>query len=68
MQQALGWLRWSPDQFWGSTLAELTAAVAGYLETRGVDPQAGEKERAMQGDLLAMLEAEMEKEGAAAIR
>jgi hypothetical protein len=36
MEQALGWLRWAPDVFWSATLAELTAGVVGYLETRGV--------------------------------
>lgn len=39
MQQALGWLRWTPSEFWGATLAELQSAVTGYLETRGVTPR-----------------------------
>jgi hypothetical protein len=32
----LGWLRWTPDVFWNATLAEVTAGILGYLETRGV--------------------------------
>jgi hypothetical protein len=39
MQQGLGWLRWSVDQFWAATLDELTQAVIGYGETRGVRPE-----------------------------
>lgn len=35
MEQALGWLRWTPDAFWDATLAEVTAGVIGYMETRG---------------------------------
>lgn len=35
MEQALGWLGWTPDAFWGATLAEVTAGVMGYLETKG---------------------------------
>lgn len=39
MHQALGWLRWSPEQFWDSTLSELYAAVTGLLEwERNVEP------------------------------
>ena len=39
MQQACGWLRWTPDAFWGATLAEIHSATTGYLETRGVAPR-----------------------------
>lgn len=39
MQQAFGWLRWTPDAFWGATLAEIHSATIGYLETRGVAPR-----------------------------
>lgn len=39
-QQALGWLRWTPDAFWSATLAEVDNAVQGYLEdTRGIEPR-----------------------------
>lgn len=39
MQQACGWLRWTPDAFWGATLAEIHSAITGFLETRGVAPR-----------------------------
>jgi hypothetical protein len=39
MQMALGWLRWTPDAFWGATMAELDNAIVGYMETRGVKPR-----------------------------
>lgn len=37
MEQALGWLRWTPEVFWDATLAELTAGILGYMETRGAE-------------------------------
>lgn len=41
MEQGLGWLRWSPEQFWGATLAELTAGACGFLEAKtGKSPRA----------------------------
>lgn len=40
MQQALGWLRWTPDAFWGATLAEIDNAIGGFLEeARGIEPR-----------------------------
>jgi hypothetical protein len=39
MEQGLGWLRWTPDQFWEATLEEITRAIIGYAETRGVKPE-----------------------------
>lgn len=40
MQQAMGWLRWTPEAFWGATLAEIDNATQGYLEdTRGHEPR-----------------------------
>lgn len=61
MQQALGWLRWTPDQFWDATLSELFAAVAGLLEwERNVEPAT---ERGVMFDrLLEMAEAERRRE------
>jgi hypothetical protein len=64
MQQALGWLRWTPDAFWGATLAEIHSALTGYLETRGVTPP--DSKRAMFDNLLAMArEAKAEERRAA---
>lgn len=50
MQQAMGWLRWPPDAFWGATLAEIHSAITGWLETRGVAPP--DSKRAMYDELL----------------
>ena len=66
MQQACGWLRWTPDAFWDATLSELWAAVEGLLEwERNVEPP---NVRADAFDrLLAMAAAEKraEQEGEA---
>lgn len=55
MEQGIGWLRWSPDDFWGATLAELTAGVMGYLETRG---QKRPEPKAAQYDALLEMAAQ----------
>ena len=34
MEQALGWLRWTPEAFWGATLAEVTAGLVGFAEAK----------------------------------
>jgi len=64
MQQALGWLRWTPDTFWNATLSELWAGLTGLQEwEHGVEPA---EARALRYDsLLAMATAERraEKEG-----
>jgi hypothetical protein len=40
MEQATGWLRWTPDAFWAATLAEVAAAVCGFVECRtGKNPR-----------------------------
>ncbi len=53
MHQALGWLKWSPEQFWDSTLSELYAAVTGLLEwEKQVEPLT---ERAAMFDELARI-------------
>ena len=36
MQLGLGWLGWSPETFWNSTLKELVAGVDGYMEAHGM--------------------------------
>ena len=64
MQQALGWLRWPPDAFWGATLAEIHSALTGYLESRGVKSPAVEAES--WGDIIAMARAARAREIAAA--
>jgi len=33
----MGILRWPPSEFWAATPLDLTAAIEGYLESRGVD-------------------------------
>jgi hypothetical protein len=62
MQQACGWLRWPPSEFWNATLAEIASAVAGFLEeTRGIRPRdaAGE----MYDDLIAVAHEAMRANG-----
>jgi hypothetical protein len=44
MQQAMGWLRWTPDAFWGATLADVHSGLTGFLETRGVAPPDAKRE------------------------
>jgi hypothetical protein len=61
MQHALGWLRWTPDAFWGATLAEVDNAVVGYLETRGVQPRGAKA--AMYDELLEIGRAAKRAEG-----
>jgi hypothetical protein len=40
MEQATGWLRWSPAEFWVATLSEVCAGVVGYVESRtGKNPR-----------------------------
>ena len=66
MQQACGWLGWTPSEFWESTLADLWTALEGLLEwERDVEPP---NVRADAFDrLLAMAAAEKraEQEGEA---
>lgn len=45
-------LRWAPATFWASTLHDLTAALDGYLESRGIDPKAPSRRRQAIDDLL----------------
>lgn len=35
-QACLGALRWSPDQFWGSTIWEADRAIEGYRYAKGI--------------------------------
>lgn len=30
----MGWLRWTPEAFWGATLAEVTAGLVGFAEAK----------------------------------
>lgn len=48
----MGWLGWTPDAFWDATLAEVTAGVMGYLETKG-QARPGAKAN-VYGDLFDM--------------
>lgn len=36
MEQACGWLRWTPEAFWNATMDEVDAAVRGFAESKGV--------------------------------
>lgn len=60
MQQAMGWLRWSSGEFWGCTLYELTAALDGFLETRGQTKQGMPED--LVDELIEMVEAEEARE------
>lgn len=65
MRQGMGYLRWSPEQFWNSTLAELHAGLQGYAEARGWT-KPGASRRLADSDydeLLALAEAQMLLEG-----
>jgi hypothetical protein len=63
MEQGLGWLRWSVDEFWSATLEELTRAIIGYGETRGVKPQGRLPLPDSDYDrLIGMIEDEMARE------
>jgi len=39
MKIAFGGLRWSPTEFWASTLSEFVAAYDGFLEANGSGPE-----------------------------
>lgn len=41
MTSALGLLRWTPDTFWRATVYEYSAAMKGYLASKGVKTDAG---------------------------
>lgn len=45
----MGWLRWTPDAFWGATLAEVTAGVMGYLEAEKGQARPGAKAGVFDG-------------------
>ena len=51
MQLGLGWLRWTPDVFWNSTLKELIAGIDGYMEAHGMQSKS-----AGMDELLDMLD------------
>jgi hypothetical protein len=36
MSSAMGVLHWTPEAFWGATMFEYTAAMKGYLTSKGV--------------------------------
>lgn len=38
METALGYLGWSPSEFWSSTPHELMAAIDGWNKAHGEDP------------------------------
>jgi hypothetical protein len=67
MEQGLGWLRWSPDQFWNATLEEVSRGIMGYIETRGGKPEGRLPLPDEDYDrLIAMAQEEMEREAAEA--
>lgn len=37
MSSAMGVLRWPPETFWKATMYEYTAAMKGYLVSKGID-------------------------------
>jgi hypothetical protein len=63
MQQGLGWLRWSTDQFWNATLQELHAGVIGFAESRGAKTDSPPSEEEEVYDrLLRLVKEEQERE------
>jgi uncharacterized phage protein (TIGR02216 family) len=36
MQMGMGALRWSPDQFWRSTMQELMCGYEGFAQSKGI--------------------------------
>lgn len=57
MQQACGWLHWTPAVFWDATLLELHQALVGYVEIERA--KAGVKPA---GDALTTAEVEEARE------
>lgn len=53
MRLGLGHLRLAPRDFWHLTLIEYDAAARGYLESKGVSPDAGMSRRRLD-ELLAL--------------
>jgi hypothetical protein len=65
MEQGMGWLRWSAEQFWAATLDELTHAIVGFGEARGVKADSELPLPEEDYDrLIAMVDAEAKKEAA----
>lgn len=71
MQQGLGWLRWTVDEFWQATLQELHAGVMGFAESRGAKPDTDSplpEEEEVYDRLLRLVAEEQEREDEAARR
>lgn len=65
MSSALGVLRWTPKEFWQATMFEYTAAMRGYLLSKGVklDQLDGPMTRSEFLDMVREDEARLAAEG-----
>lgn len=41
MASAMGILRWSPRDFWSATFYDYTAAMQGYMQSKGIKTEGG---------------------------
>jgi len=53
MKVAFGGLRWTPSEFWASTLTEFMAACDGVAEANGTKPDVPAPSRAELDELMA---------------